>query len=329
MGYIIFLFILWLVIAYFLNNFIIPTIIFGVIFILLIIWLAKTGRIKSKKQNSDQYNKNDDDVNFSISVTATQKVITESKPQNNSTKSAVQKYDMYYRPKDEFADNMNYKLYECHATYAPTKRKRTIIIEAFEDADIKMQLNEKAFLEPYEIERIPFSPPTDAQINAIGIVDTSRLCTYDVSALLSKQYEHDSTPNPQLLQYATEMKIKLSYCIGKSSLYNLVFKSLELKDKIAFFVFCVYRWSTDDRYGNLNSSSHKDLFYQFSDLCINDDRFIKSLNKYEGKDLKFFGKLTIGDTIVYGGSTQTIAYKTAIDFLSKHFKINNVGAKSL
>lgn len=329
MGYIIFLFVLWLVMAYFFNNFVVPTIIIGVLLILLIIWLAKTGRIKVKKSNSEQSNDNTNhnhiDANFSITVTTTKRVIADNPP----AKIPTRKYDLYYRPKDEYADNMNYKLYQCAATYAATKRKRSLTIEAFNDEEVEKQLDEKGFLKPYDIERIPFLPPTDSQISNIGTVDTSRLCAYDVAALLDKKFEHDSNPNPQLLQYATEMKIKLSYCIGKNALYDLIFSTLELRDKIAFFVFCVYRWGTDDRYGNLNNSSHKDLFYQFSDSHITDDKFIKSLNKYEGKNLKFFGKLTVGDTVVYGGSAQTIAFKTTMDFLKDHFIIKNTTSKTL
>lgn len=238
-------------------------------------------------------------------------------------------YGEYQRPEDGFPDNMNYKLYNCKGLYQQTNRRRTIQIEAFSDEDVEQELEKKGYVKPYEIERIPFPQATDAQIQALNNINYTLICKYDASALLSKKFDYDSTPNPDLLVYATEMKIKLSYYIGKNALYDLIFANLEPRDKIAFFVFCVYRFTTDDRHGNLNTSRHKNLFYQFADEHISDDQFVKSVNRYNGHQLKFFGTLSLKGTELTGGSTTTVAYKTTIKFLKNHFRLKNINKKSL
>ena len=157
----------------------------------------------------------------------------------------------------------------------------------------------------------------------------SDVCQYDASAILSRKYDNDSIPNPELLLYATECHLKSSYYIGKKALYDLIFSNLDLRDKIAFFVFCIYRYTTNDRQGNLNKSPHRDLFYAFSDDNITNDAFIKSMNKYSGRELRFFGTLTIDHVQTTGGSTRTIAYKTAIEFLRKHFTLTTISDKTM
>ncbi len=53
------------------------------------------------------------------------------------------------------------------------------------------------------------------------------------------------------------------------------------------------------------------------------------MNKYSGKDIRFFGELSTSDGYVQtGGSINTIAYKTCIEFLKKNFKVKNVISKA-
>lgn len=126
-------------------------------------------------------------------------------------------YNVHHRNKDGFCDNMNYRIYQCKGLYVQTKRKRSIKIEAFSESDVEEQLKQAGFIEPFEIERIAFPPVTDAQKNALGSIYLGDVCQYDASAILSKKYDNDSTPNPQLISYAEECKIKFSYYIGKKN----------------------------------------------------------------------------------------------------------------
>ncbi len=124
--------------------------------------------------------------------------------------------------------------------------------------------------------------------------------------------------NPELIEYATEMKLYLSYYIGKKALYDHIFNQLELLDKIAFFAFCIYRFNSNDRCANLNKSYHKADFYKFANNHIEDKSFIKSMNRYAGNQLRYFGQIQIGNMVYDGGSKNTISYKEVISFLQNH-----------
>jgi hypothetical protein len=98
---------------------------------------------------------------------------------------------------------------------------------------------------------------------------------------------------------------------------------LDVKDKIAFFVFCIYRYHSNDRNGNLNRSPHKKSFYLFAANHVADKAFVRSMNRYEGSDLRVFGRARTADGYYFtGGSTGTLAYKCAYDYLRSHDLIN-------
>lgn len=279
---------------------------------------------------------------FKSLINALDRILNANKPMTNipnanssfrSSGISKTEYKIYHREKDGFCDNMNYQLYQCKALYSRTNRKRTVKFEVFNEDDVKIQLLRDGFCEPFDIKRIPFPRATDAQINNIKTYITKippdDICLYDASAMISCSCENDSVPHPDLIQYATEMKLKFSYYIGKKALYNLIFNSLDMEDKIAFFVFCIYRFTTDDRRGNLNKSPYKNLFYDFSSENLSNEQFIKSMNRYTGSELRYFGKLTIGNIETWGGSTNTIAYKNVIVFLKKHFTLKNISSKKI
>ena len=226
-------------------------------------------------------------------------------------------YSIVYN-NSRFNDNLNYKRYECKALFIETNRMRKKIIEAFDKEEAINELKSIGFTEPIILTQIPFDPPTDAQIEACrnhGTTIPYKACKVDVSYIMDKEMEHDSIPNPELIDYANEMKFHLSYYIGKKALYNYLFNKLELLDKIAFFAFCIYRFNSNDRCANLNKSYHKADFYKFANNHIEDKSFINSMNRYEGEQLRYFGKIQIGNMICDGGSKNTISYKEVISFL--------------
>ena len=255
--------------------------------------------------------------------------INQSSPMSRSTSHQSVKqipkathYDII-RNDSPFEDNLNYKIFEYSAVFSKTNRTRTRQIEAFSKAEALEQIKNLGYMEPITIKQLPFAPPTQEQIIACRNHNSylpAKVCMIDVSAIISKEMAHDSIPNPELFHYATEMKIKLSYFTGKKALYSIIFDNLELRDKIAFFAFCIYRYLSNDRHGNLNTSYRKAYFYEFADSKLEDTSFIKSMNRYSGAELRYFGSIRIDGNIYSGGSKQTIAYKEVVAFLKeKHF----------
>lgn len=229
------------------------------------------------------------------------------------------------------------KNFKAKALFKGTNRKRTVIFTAKSEAEVVQLLLQAGYTEPFEIrEELP-EPATVAQIEyakALRIDIPANPTKEDLSALISRKVDNDGDPNPELVEFATEKGLSFSLHIGKKALYNLVFHSLSKEDRIAFFAFSVYRWLSEDRHGNLESHKYCDIFYDFAREQLTNEGFIKSLDKYAGADLRFFGTLKFADgNETYGGSTNTIAYKVCADFISARFgtpktKTATIGIKS-
>lgn len=248
---------------------------------------------------------------------------------NHSSRSNHSEYQQIIKSTST-CDNMNCDIYVFSGKYTETKRmRRNHIIYIFEDQSVKEAIVDLGYEEPIEFEKVDFEGPTLAQRDYLydlsnGIVPDN-VSLDDASALIDRYVEHDQIPNPQLFKYATQMHIPVSYYCGKKRLYNLIFSGLELRDQIAFFIFQVYRDSYD-AYGshdiaNPNNSPYKQLFYDFAEQYLDDEKFIKSMQNYLGKNLRYFGKRTYNGYEIMGGSQNTIAYKAAKSFLQLRTEI--------
>lgn len=229
---------------------------------------------------------------------------------------------------------MNYTQFKITGTNLLTNKKKSMKIDAkSKNEAIEIAKNDN-FEEPFSIEIIPFKKPSERQLNYIRDLNVhvpDNVCLDDISCMISRMVDNDKlTPNTELVEYAYKKGVKFSKFIGKKDLYNSIYFSLELRDKIAFFAFCVYRWACENRHANLNTSPHKKLFYDFSENNLTNESFVKSLDNYRGEDIRFFGKLETKDGYtLYGGSTRTLAFKTCIEFLKKNFNIKQTHFKKL
>ena len=231
---------------------------------------------------------------------------------------------------------LNYSLYEVKGKNSLTNRSRTKVFEARIVEDVLKDAISEGFSNDITITLLPFAPPTQKQLlyaKELNIDIPEGTCIHDVSELIRNKVEGDSTPNTGLLTYAHDKGINFSCFIGKKSLYDLVFHKLEGIDKISFFIFCIYRYLSEDREGNLNASKHKIVINEYANSKINDKKFINSLEKYSGRDLRYFGKIRVDNddssTYIWGGSTTTHAYKETVNFLHDTFGINKTKTKTI
>lgn len=153
-------------------------------------------------------------------------------------------------------------------------------------------------------------PATDTQIayaRRLGIKFPQNVSKHDISALICRKVDCDSAPNPSLIEYAYDKGLLFSKYIGKKALYNKIFHELGLEDKVAFFCLYVYNNELGGSDFNLNNSKYKDYFYEFAKKNRSNKSFISSMNRYDGRSLSSRG--------AYGGSKETIAYKSVLSFL--------------
>lgn len=222
---------------------------------------------------------------------------------------------------------LNHQLYLIKGPHKDTNRVRTLEIKAFDIQDAENQAFTSGLKEIRGITLIPHPKPSERQIEYaqnVGIQILEEYSAEDVSALLSRYEMKDSDPNEGLIEFATGKGLFFSNYIGKTALYRKIFHTTEEKDRIAFFLYCVYRYISDDRHANLDTHAIKDVFYAFADLYIDNPKFIQSLNRYNGEDIKFFGKFNVGNSTYQGGSVDTIAFKTAREYLIDQRLISDV-----
>ncbi len=221
---------------------------------------------------------------------------------------------------------MEIKNYKIIGRSKDTNRKRTIEIKAISKEQALQTANEKGLgeiIEVIQFERLP----TENQIryaNDLHIKITEGLTIDDVSALIDKKVNNDLDPKAGLIDFANERKLGFSKYIGEMSLYNLLFDCLDGVDKIAFFTLSIYKWVADDNQTNLNKHVHKNKFYQFATALKDDEQFLKSMNKYSGQDLLYFGDMTQGNGVIVanGYSRNTIAYKKVAEYLKNEFGVS-------
>lgn len=229
---------------------------------------------------------------------------------------------------------MNYLQFKITGTNRQTNRRKSLRIDAFSQ-DEAVEAASKKLSPPLDVERVPFDSPTNAQLDYakdLGILVTAGMTKNDLTALISRSVDGDrSDPNPGLIDFATGRGFHFSQYIGKKALYILVFSSLDTVDKAAFFLFSVYRWLSEDREANLDKSPYCQKFYATAEALTNEERFVKSLNGYSGEELRFFGEheLVKGDALIslFGGSENTIAYKTASNWISCEFNTSKTRKK--
>jgi len=207
-----------------------------------------------------------------------------------------------------------------------TNRKRTIEIKATTKEQALQAANEKGLTEIIEV--IQFKRlPTENQIRYakdLNINITEGLTIDDVSALIDKKVNKDIDPKTGIIDFANERKLGFSIYIGEMSLYNLVFDCLEGVDRIAFFILSIYKWVADDNQTNLNKHIHRNRIYQFATALKDDEQFLRSMNKYSGQDLLYFGDMTQGNGVIVanGYSRNTIAYKKVAEYLKSEFGVS-------
>lgn len=243
---------------------------------------------------------------------------------NSFPKSKPRQYRQIIKSTSD-KDNMNCTMYIFSGKYSETNRirknKTAYVFNGEKPMDVIVGMG---YSDPIEYDQSDFSTPTKAQMDYLYDLSHGQIPKNvsfdDASALIGRYVEGDNkVPNPQLFHFAEQMHIPVSFYCGKKRLYNLIFTGLEGQDKIAFFIFQVYRdYYNEHDVANMNDSPRKHLFYEFAKLKMNDESFMKSLNKYSGESLRIFGTHTYNGVTVSGGSKNTIAYKEALAFLKQN-----------
>lgn len=210
---------------------------------------------------------------------------------------------------------MGFIQYIYKGRYLKTGRMRTLkfTFNCAGDAFRKIQ-SEKENFESLEYVDSYYLPATQNQLDyasSLGIKLPENATFMDATYAISKKLDHEQSPNPELLDFIKNRRMACTNFFGKKACYNYIFYNLSGLNKIAFFVFCVYRYYSNDRIGNLDKSPHVKDIYLIALKLSKSPKLIKSLDdNYKGEDLRFFGTLEgYNGDVHYGGSKHTAIFK--------------------
>lgn len=198
-------------------------------------------------------------------------------------------------PEDKFNDNMNYRLYAGTAVFLGTGRKRKFTIEAFSEAEAIEEAAKTGYDRGgMEIERIPFEPPTEAQLEAMKSHRNKvpeKACKIDVSFIIQKKADNQPDAEKALVDFATSQKVKFSYYTGEQSLYMCIWNSFSLNEKIAFYILCVNR----DLLKTWNFQEFQ-RYLKLAERYSADERFMNSFKRYSAPGKSFLGFRSDGES---------------------------------
>lgn len=163
--------------------------------------------------------------------------------------------------------------------------------------------------------------------HSLGLNLPKQATKSDAKALIDQSLDEDVNAPASLIDYARNHKILCSSYIGYKYLHNLMFDNLDPIDLATFFVYCVHQDLIGAIHEDLDAHNNHEVFYHFAKSYHEDFYFLESLKDYYGEELLTFGRQTIplpdGSTkTYYGGSKQTLAYKTAVSYLEEHLNLS-------
>jgi hypothetical protein len=210
-----------------------------------------------------------------------------------------------------------------------TGRKRSITHQAIDETAAKVQA-ENDGIDVLEIVKLPEDPPTERQIEyaqKLGIIIPFGATKDELSNLISTAVDKDKPCNPRHVEFANMYRVNCTKYVGKKLLFDRIQDELikpgnEL-NMISWFAFRVYRQLVSGIINPELDDPRNFIFISIAQELVSDENVIKSIKRYKGRDLIWFGDWTSPNGyLMCGGSVQTIAYKTVSKRLKDKISIN-------
>lgn len=203
-----------------------------------------------------------------------------------------------------------------------TGRRRKRVYSAPDEATAKRLAEDDGTLIEAIVE-IPPEPATDRQLTYakdLGISIPPDVSKADLSDLISLTVDRDKPAAERHKRFARIYGVEPSRYIGKKALFDQIQSTLIAQGReqelISWFAFRVYRelaGAADN--APITKPDDPTILGLASELVTN-ETVLKSIRRYEGRDLIWFGEYTSPDgTLHIGGSNRTAAYKTVSSLL--------------
>lgn len=212
--------------------------------------------------------------------------------------------------------------YEIKGKGKDSGRKRTRIYSAANE-DAARQLAEVDGTTVEGIVELPPDLPTERQLDyakdleiAIPVGATKD----DVSDLISMKLDRDKPATERHIGFARRYGIEVSRHIGKRALFDRIQAALVApgreKELVSWFTYRVYRELVNGADGAPVKGPDDPIIQEIASQLEGDEAVIKSIRRYTGRELIWFGEWASPDGFVKtGGSNRTAAYKKASSLL--------------
>jgi hypothetical protein len=179
------------------------------------------------------------------------------------------------------------------------------------------------------ISELPSEPPTERQVHyarSLGIKIPGGASSLELSDLIFLKVDGDMPSSEQERDLARNYGIEVTKFIGKASIFDriqtvLVSSGREM-ELVAWFTFRVYR----DLVNHVDAGPIQDPGYvvvkEISEKVVGEEKIIKSIRRYEGRELVRFGRWTAPDgQCDEGGSRRTAAFIEVSSMLKERIDI--------
>jgi hypothetical protein len=175
------------------------------------------------------------------------------------------------------------------------------------------------------IERLPDEPATEAQLSYArdpGIPIPENPTKEELQNRLSSRLGRDKPATARHKAFADLYGVEYSEFVGKRMLFEMIFSALQEpgreKELASWFAFRVYRELVHGVDSAPITGPGDPIIQEVACELASDDSVMKSIRRYRGTKLIWFGEWTGPDGIVYtGGSNRTAAYRHARDLLGR------------
>ncbi len=223
--------------------------------------------------------------------------------------------------------------YKVYGYGEKTNRQRKRIYYAYDEKEAR----EKALHDetiPETIEMLPEESATDRQISyarSLGKNIDENYTKREASDIISRVVDHDEPACEEIKEIADYFKVEYSQYANEYSLFNSVHNILIQSDKkenvCSWFLSRVYHKLFSNHSGKSKPPWDPTISEIASEIA-QDESVYRSICRYEGDELVFFGEKTFEDGWVHtGGSIQTKAYKRAKELLKNYFPELNQSTK--
>lgn len=228
----------------------------------------------------------------------------------------------------EAGSPVKWSKYEITGIKTSTNRKNKRYYDAINLKHVELLANIDGLTNVEIVSVTPHEPAYERQIEQakeMGISIPDEISSNDLSAIIKRiKYSEDvisevnvssdtvryylkptASPTVDFARYAFEKGVTFSAYISEYYLLCLVVGKFNMREKLAFYAYCVMCDQSNQRIGNMLNSSQYQSCLQFAEWAENLESVTRSL---EGRDINDFLK----------PNKRTSAYRAVIDYLGSH-----------